>query len=395
VRWLLPLAYQETRVGAQASGLPHPAWLLAASAEGWQTNQSVFNPADAMALATFRYQAEGNAPRPMIEYPVEARSQVVLQPGFGLGLPGGPGWAEITSPASPMTVAFESIRTANGVAGLAIEDWAAPAWPFEEEGKAPRVIGLPDLGGPALGSAADRIVGPSSAVTGSLVTNIAIQNPLTVTTRVAIDSYGSTCGYLGTVLRSIDPRQTTVLAAADLAGAPFGADSALIRVLEGSAAVLAVTSRTEWLAATAQDVPPDLSTGYLGGGWGDPLPGPGVVTATLSLSQDAFELERPARPVRLTFGVTDASATGRCLALAVSSDSAWLRADRDWVSVPATVTLTVDPLALGGETHVGTVTLDAFQPGVVPDPARVTVTVMGPVVAPRAYLPRVERAAAP
>ena len=398
-RWLLPRAYQEeTRMralspaaapalrpagGRQAA--PEPDAL---AANGWQTNMGIYNPADVRAMATLRQQAEGQPPRPLVDYPVETRSQVVLQPGFGLAPLGGPGWVEVTGDEAVLTVAVQSLRHARGTPALTIETWASSGWPLREGVPVPRTIGVPDLGGPALGAAADAVLSETGLVTRSLASRLAIQNPLTSTTRVAIDSHDLSCGYLGSLELAIDPRQTVTVEAAQLPGAPFGANSAVVRVLQGAAAVLVETARSEWLAAGAERVPADLTTAYLGVGTTQALEPPRLDAAALQVSPAAIELERPPLPIAVEVAVLDSAASGRCLSLGVSSGAAWLVPDRSRLRMPGVLSLTVDPARLGpGPEQTGIVTLTADQPAVDGSPTTVTVTVRSPAAGATVYLP--------
>lgn len=389
--WLFPRAYQERRPIDLDAGDLGTADL--AAAEGWQSNLSIFNPSRAQAPATLRYQASGEPPRPLLDYPVEAESQVVLQPGFGLGVDGGPGWVEIASGAVPMTAAAENLRTARGLRALVIEASAAAGVPRGASEVRPRVIGLPDLGGPAVGALpAAEIISRTTRMTDSLKTRLAIQNPLTVTARVAIDSYGQQCGYAGTVERSIDPRQTLVLDADELPGTAFGADAALVRVLDGDAAVWVETARDQWLDAAPDAVPPDLTTAYVGEGTDLPPAPPAPAGAALGAVPDAIALTFPTvpdAPITATISVVDVRGSGRCLSVRVASSEPWLRASSERVAVPGQLALEIDPARLpAGLAHEARITLTAEQLGVsdrelvVP----VTVTVLEPASRP-VYLP--------
>jgi hypothetical protein len=410
-RWLVPRAYQEHREVASAAGVAVPPGAVAPAAsadvspdraalvdavrsagvaralaplaaEGWETNIAMFNPGTEQQEVLMRMQAGGQPPRGPVGYPIEPLSQLVLQPGFGLGLPGGPGWMEITTVDPPIATAVESLRTAANEGGLVIETWAAPAWPDEAGVPAPRTIGLPDLGGPAVGGIApSELLTHTATMTDALTARIAIQNPLTRTARVAIDSYALGgalgCGYVGTVERSIDPRQTVIVPVGDLPATAFGGNSALLRVLSGQAAATVEIVRNEWSSASLDDVPLDLSSAYNGVPVAGAMAAPTVVTGTLTVTptEIAVELGDVMTPFERTVSV-DAVGTARCLSFTATSDMPWLTVSPARKVVPGTLTLHIDPRQVtgGGRTHTATVTVAVAEPGVAGNPGRVRVT---------------------
>ena len=143
VEWALPRAYQEWRPteGALLELSQARVW-----AEAWETNIAIFNALDAQRMITMYQYAETRPPRPPISYPFEPWQQLVFQPGFGQGFPGGPGWARYESDGAAFYIAAESLREAEDSLQW-VEGWSTTAWPRDPG--APRTIALPDLGGPA------------------------------------------------------------------------------------------------------------------------------------------------------------------------------------------------------------------------------------------------------
>jgi|GEM_PF-4667951 len=373
-RWLAPRAYQEQRpVSSAAMGHFLPTSLL--SAEGWETNMSIFNPASVEREVLLRMQASGQPPRGPIGYLVNAQSQRVLQPGFGLGLPGGPGWVELTSSGGPVQVGIESLRQATNVP-MVIEAWSVSALAAAESAEvaeASVVISLPDLG--VEGSEASTVQ-PGEAITDSLRTVIAIQNPITRTTRVAIDTFHERCGYVGSVERSIDPRQTVVLAVESLPGAALGANSALMRVIEGQAAAVVETTHTRWRVADPQHPPLDLSNAYRGGSVEGDFSAPNPISVTLSASPLTIEQPWPDRPVTRTIQVTVSHAPDRCVTFQASSDASWLSVSPGQAFAPSELLLTIDPDLIDTTgTSTGRVTITSDAPNVVGTPLVVVVRV--------------------
>lgn len=397
--WAVPRAWQPPRPLPLAGEVPaSPAGDTALGLdanEGWETNVSIFNPTDIPELVQMDTQAPGEPPR-SASYPMDAERQVVLQLGLGLALTGGgAGWGRLSSPpAVPMAVALETIRLALD-APVATEVWTAPAWPFmpgaAEPG--PRAVVLPDLGGPAIGGMAPgRIITRTAAMTDALVARIAIQSLYTGTTRVAIDSYAPSCGYAGTVERTIDRYQAIVVPAEELAGTPWGADSAVVRVLQGEAAVLAEVVRPD--RAALSTAPVDLSSAMLGTGLaGAELPA--KPRAHLRAEPAAIEIALDAATGvhRLTLRLDDALASGRCLSYAASGDTDWLAVDPATGRLPTELTVLVDAERLPpGRIHHGRVDVKVQEAGVDGSPLAIPVTVtVGAEAGGRVYLPSLRR----
>jgi hypothetical protein len=283
VAWAVPLAYQAPRpapldallplsqplgVGAGGRGpaarnIPAAADSLQA-ANGWETNVAIVNPATERNMVRMETQAPGVPPRDA-SYPIEPLNQIVLQLGLGLGLTGGgEGWGRLSSGERPMAITLESFRMASDVPA-ATEAWTTTAWPYDptwaEPG--PRAIALPDLGGPAVGGIDPaRLITRTATMTDALVGRILVQSLYTGTARVAIDSFASDGGYVGSTLRSIDRYQTISVPLAELPGTRWGANSATVRVLEGNVAVMFETNRAA--PVEVDEAPPDHTSAYLG-----------------------------------------------------------------------------------------------------------------------------------
>jgi hypothetical protein len=436
-RWLVPRAYQELREvvqDARDSGFAGPGepgvpddrdsgtaardagaaldavpvdfgtpidpdrGLAGEGADGWETNVAIFNPEPAQRAVTMRMQAAGQPPRGPIDYPVEALSQLVLQPGFGLGLPGGPGWMELTSAAPPMAVAVEGLREAPNLPGLTVETWATTAWPDEAGVLSPRTIALPDLGGPAVGGIdPGAIYTRTATMTDTLAASIAVQNPYTRTTHIAIDSYAPACGavdpiaralgsaqtYVGTIERAIDPRQSIIVPLGDLPGTAFGGNAAVIRVLDGRAAATVEIARAQRLPVVIDDLPLDLASAYNGVPIAGALPAPAPVTATLAVTptEIAVDYGDVLMPIDRDVHATDVSASGRCLTYVATSDAAWLSVTPGAGALPGSLRLTIDPrmitassVRVGGR-PVGTITVTLREGSTLGSPATVRVTV--------------------
>lgn len=398
--WAVPRAWQPPRPlpleGEVPASLAGDTALGLDANEGWETNVSIFNPTDIPELVQMDTQAPGEPPR-SASYPMDAERQVVLQLGLGLALTGGgAGWGRLSSPAAvPMAVALETIRLALD-APVATEVWTAPAWPFmpgaAEPG--PRAVALPDLGGPAIGGMAPgRIITRTAAMTDALVARIAIQSLYTGTTRVAIDSYAPSCGYVGTVERTIDRFQAIVVPAEELAGTPWGADSAILRVLDGEVAVMAEVVRPDRVALGT--APLDLSSAMIGTGIAGPAEPPATPRAHLRADPPAIELALDAATGvhRLTLRLDDALASGRCLSYAASGDTEWLAVEPATGRIPADLSVLVDAERLPpGRIHHGRVEVRVQEAGVDGSPLAIPVTVtVGGDSGSMLYLPSLRR----
>lgn len=423
LRQLMPLGYQEkVSFAADAAmsrlrspgGEPggrlsvNPELVLAPAqepldrAQGWETSIPVFNPyAERLELAN-RMQAEGE-PRREFGYPLVPRVQTVLQPGFGLGKPGGDGWGEMFAAvplALPLSIAVHSWREARDVP-VPIEGWGVRTWSFDWAdwtSTAPRFIGLPDLGGPAVASPDDPAAAPI-ALTGTMTDTfggrIAVQNPLTQTARIAIDTYAPACGYAGTLLRTIDARQRILVDVRDLPGVAHGADAAVVRILEGAVAAMVEFRRPAWLDLA--DAPPDIASAYLGTPIDatDAGPQPEPLAARLAVTPTALTVDRAAlTPLRVLVGhMPDAA---RCAAFTATADVPWLTVTPAGGAFPAVVTLTVDARRLPASEATGVLTIASADATITGSPQRVTVTVTGEAVhvdPGKAYVPYVVRLA--
>lgn len=406
VEWALPLAYQEAREGVAAGGTarrtPHPRrgnpiragdWRTVAEPaglqqdEGFGTYVSVYNPLTATREIRMRTQATGRPAREIL-YPLRGLAQTVFQLGFGLGLPGGPGWGRFGVAGPNVAIAAETQRTASDVRGAVLESWLAPAWAFQpgEPGSGPRTVLLPDLGGPAVGATGIAGARPGTGITTTLLAQVAVQNLVTATARVALDSY-ATCGYAGTLRHEIDPLQAVVIPVVDLPGTPLGADAAVLRVLAGDVAVLAAVTRPE--RQSTVNFEPDSSYAYLGQPFAHELPAPAVVVSptevTLTLPLDPNE-----DPPVVRVGLLHAARS--CHRLRAVSNQPWLLGGVGDGSVPGVVSVLVEPLLLApGDRHVGQLTLSSNPPGATGLPAVVTVTVLGRVGPSPLFLPFTRR----
>jgi len=354
------------------------------AADGWETNTAIFNPTALRQLARLETQAPGVPPRDA-SYPIEPMTQVVMQLGLGLGLTGGgAGWGRLSGDQGPLAVSIESIRSASDVPA-ATEAWATSAWPYDPTGAAPgpRAFAIPDLGGPAVGGvAATSIVTWTAAMTDALVARLAVQSLYTGTARVAIDSFSPACGYIGGVERAVDRLQTLTLPVGELVGTRWGANAAMVRVLEGDVAVLVETARGERGAVAG--APPDLSSAYLGLGVDAPPVPPDLATATLAVTPTEIVLVDPPGKVDRRVALGEAGSTGRCLSVSAEGDAPWVALAAQVARVPGEIALSVDPGGLDVGTHVATITLRANEPQVRGSPATVRVVVRRRATA---YLP--------
>jgi hypothetical protein len=367
LEWAVPLAYQERRRGALELAAEQPV-----SAEGWESNLSVFNPVDAQRPVTMLQQAAGRPPRPPVGYPMQARTPVVFQPGFGLGLPGGWGWARFTSDPPPMPMTIESLREASDTPRF-VEAWSTRAWPHARGAPPPRTIALPDLGGPAVGGDAGFTpVTTTATMTDALVGKIAVQNVATTTARIAVDGFAG-CGYGGASEWSIDPFQAEVIDVSSLPAARFGANQAILRVLAGDVAVLVEIARPG--ERTWAEAPPDLTSAYLGEPFADPFPAPLVPTATLAVTPTEIVVELPDTtlpPVDLLTGTSDPG----CFSYSASVDVSWLTVAPANGLLPGRLALQLDASLLGpGAQHIAVITIKANEPSVGGSPQRVRVVV--------------------
>lgn len=373
-----------------------PAQTTPDRAQGWETSIPVFNPyADRLELA-FRLQAEGE-PRREFAYPLVPGVQTVFQPGFGLGKPGGVGWGEmIAQPVPlPVSIAVHSWREASDVP-IVVEGWGARTWAFDSAEPQPRVIGLPDLGGPAVASPEDPAA-PKLTLTGSMTDTfggrIALQNPLTTTARVAIDTYAPLCGYAGTIERRIDARQHVLVNVRDLPGVASGANAAVVRVLDGAVAAMVELRRPAW--PTAEQAPVDIASAYLGTpvDAADHGPSPERPTARLAVTPTMLTIDRGAlRPLRALVGHVPDDA--RCARYTATADVPWLTVDAPAGAIPSVLTLTVNPRRLPAGDATGVVTVASADATIDGSPQRITVTVTGEAVHQdpgRIYAPYVAR----
>ncbi len=367
--WAVPLAYQEERgtVGAQSE--------TTAGAEGWESNVAVLNPTTELGKLVMNTQAAGRRPRE-VSIPIGPERHAVLQLGFGLGSAGGPGWARLSTGELPMYAALESLRQASDVPAF-VEHWATTAWPRGPDAPVGRTIALPDLSGVVPSVASDGTV----VVTDALRTQVAVQNLVSYTAEVAIDTYAD-CGFAGTDNRTIDPFQTIVLTSDELPQNSAGTGAALLRVLEGEVAALAEFSRPA--PSVYEGSPADFTTAYLGSAIHGSLAAP---TATLAVSPTDvvipwFSLKSP--PI----DVFNAAPARRCMDFRVTTDAPWLAADPGIGPVPGQFRLLIDrrQLEMGTE-HVATVTVTVDDPGVAANPQHVRATVRGTGAVGVVFLP--------
>lgn len=362
-------------------------------ARGWESNIPVFNPYPERLELGFRLQAEGE-PRREFAYPLLPRVQTVFQPGFGLGKPGGDGWGELAARAPlalPLSIAVHGWRTASDEPAV-IEGWAARTWAFDEAAPAPRYIGLPDLGGPAVAAPDDPDAPPLAlhgAMTDTFGARIALQNPLTRTARIAIDSYAAACGFAGTVEHRIDPRQRLLVDVRDLPGTAHGANAAVVRVLDGAVAAMVEFRRPGWPTLAA--APPDVASAYLGTpvDAADAGPAPANLAARLAVTPTAVTVDRSAlAPIRVLAAYVPDDA--RCARYRAATDAPWLAIDAPAGPLPSVLTLTVDPRRLPSGDAVGIVTVSSDDATMAGSPQQITVRVTGEPVhrdPGRAYLP--------
>lgn len=417
LRQLMPLAYQEkvefaaddaadvaadavvgVAAGPAADGVvggrhDAPAQAPLDRARGWESNIPVFNPYPERLELGFRLQAEGE-PRREFAYPLLPRVQTVFQPGFGLGKPGGDGWGELAARAPlalPLSIAVHSWRMASDEPAV-VEGWSARTWAFDEAALAPRFIGLPDLGGPAVAAPDDPEAAPLTlhgSMTDTFGARIAFQNPLTRTARIAIDSYAAACGFAGTVEHRIDPRQRLLVDVRDLPGTAHGANAAVVRVLDGAVAALVEFRRPGWPTLAA--APPDVASAYLGTpiDAADAGPEPARIGARLAVTPTAVTVDRGAlAPIRVL--VAHVPDDARCARYRAATDAPWLAIDAAEGPLPSVLTLTVDPRRLPSGDATAVVTVSSDDATIEGSPQQITVTVTGEPVhrdPGRAYLP--------
>lgn len=402
LRQLMPLAYQEkVDFAAEAAAGPAasdvgarrdaPAQAPLDRARGWESNIPAFNPYAERLELGFRLQAEGE-PRREFAYPLLPRVQTVFQPGFGLGKPGGDGWGELAARAPlalPLSIAVHSWREASDEPAV-VEAWSARTWAFDDTAPAPRFIGLPDLGGPAVAAPDDPDAAPiplHGAMTDTFGARIAIQNPLTGTARIAIDSYAAACGFAGTVEHRIDPRQRLLVDVRDLPGTAHGANAAVVRVLDGAVVAMVEFRRSGWPTLAA--APPDVASAYLGTPVLDAGPEPDLVAARLAVTPTTVTVDRSAlAPIRVLAAHLPDDA--RCARYRAATDAPWLAIDVPEGPLPSVITLTVDPRRLPSGDATAIVTVSSDDATIEGSPQQITVTVTGEPVhrdPGRAYLP--------
>ncbi len=292
VAWAVPLAYQAPRpipwlrgrageAGRGASVVAVDGMEALDAAAGWETNVAIVNPAEEPNMVRMETQAAGQPARDA-SYPIEPLSQILLQLGLGLGLTGGgEGWGRLSSGELPLAISLESFRVASDVPA-ATEAWTTTAWPYDPSFTVhgPRAVALPDLGGPAVGGIdPGLLITRTATMTDALAGRILVQNLGGEPARVAIDSFAPDGGYMGGVGRKINAYQTVSVPLAQLPGTRWGANAAMVRVLEGEVAAMFEMRRAEQVAV--DDAPPDHTSAYVGvareGGQAPPTPRGGPV----------------------------------------------------------------------------------------------------------------------
>ncbi len=375
--WFVPLAYQEQRRrGADASDDGSSDTIF--SGGSWPGGESLvaaFNPSAESIRLEIRTEAEGKHDR-NITIRLPGREQTVFQVGFGLGLPGGPGWARLTPLDGPAFFAVEHQRSENGGPRV-LEQWSSVAW---RSRPGPGTVALPDLGGPAVGPGA---MVSTPGMTTSLEARVAVQNMLASPARVAFDGRAD-CGPAGTITRTIEGMSALVVPARDIPGVLSGADSALVRVLDGRVAASVEIVRLERTPQGATPLP-DLTSGYTAIPVSVTLPAPALPPAALEVTPGEVVLEDPAVSAAVHVGF--AADGPRCLGFTASSPVPWLTVEPEAGSLPVDLELRVRRSILSpGATHVATVTVAAAGPRVGNNPVHVPVSVVVPAGQP-AFLP--------
>ncbi|HRA21752.1 MAG TPA: hypothetical protein PLZ56_14995, partial [Anaerolineae bacterium] len=228
------------RRSADSSFDPHAP----APADGRRTQVAAFNTGPAWDNLQVDTQAEGQDPRG-VPLGIPPLAQVIFEMGFGLGRAGGEGWARMSTTAMPVAAAFYGYRLSTGEEA-ATETWAAPAWRYGARGSAgegnagpgpgPRTIGLP--------APAARHDYWEQRDADAPVARIALQNLGPAPARVAVDSYDALCGYNGSRELTLPPLEARLLPVDELPGARWRDISAVVRVLEGEAAVQLEVARS-------------------------------------------------------------------------------------------------------------------------------------------------------
>ena len=369
--WAIPRAYQE----------PQPIPFVAMMAEsrdvhanqdpadGRETNVSVFNASPQRGLIHFRTEAEGKPAREARQ-PIEPLDHLVFQIGFGLGKVGGPGWAHLAVDPGPAYIAVESFRMSLDIPA-ATERWSARAWRYDPLGltPAPKLIALPDLGGPV---GATRIITAANNAPDTLEGRVAIENLRNTPARISLESSGAPCGYVGAQEYDIGPMQTLTLSIDDLPGSLWGIDSAMVRVLRGEVAALVAVERNE--PSNLMQAPPDLSTAYLGQPFAEAPPPLALPEATLFVEPKLYRLPVPADIVRLPVNIIDGLETGRCLSYEAKSDKPWLSLDPIIGRIPSGAQVVIDTSKLGPESEpVGVIEVRAREGGVIGSPQKIRV----------------------
>ena len=404
VRQLVPLAYQAFRpflflATALDDSDPTPLQDAQPGARGWETNIAAFNPVPDRRDLVLRLQGAGRPSRDS-GFPMDPRTQLVFQPGFGLGKPGGPGWAEISArtidgaAASPVAVAVDALRSATDLPYL-MAGWGLPSEPDPQD---IRTIGLPTLGGPAVGepngiqTSPPPILAPARRFTTTLAARIAVQNPTTATARVAIDAYAP-CGLAGTTELRLDPRQSAHLPVRELEGIAFAPNTALLRILEGQVSAVLETQHVERLSFAS--APPDLATAYRGTPIRSALDPPTAPTATLTVTPTTLSFHLPDTPT--TASLTIDGTTQGCAAWHAETSAPWLELTPPRGLLPGGLTVRLLPDALpppppGTDTLHTTIRLRPAPPAKGPT-LTIPVTVIPPPPPPpqHAFLPMLMR----
>ncbi|HQZ72690.1 MAG TPA: hypothetical protein PK826_15320, partial [Anaerolineae bacterium] len=370
------------RRSADSSFDPHAP----APADGRRTQVAAFNTGPAWDNLQVDTQAEGQEPRG-VPLGIPPLAQVIFEMGFGLGRAGGEGWARLSTTVMPVAAAFYGYRLSTGEEA-ATETWAAPAWRYGKAGSAgegnagpgpgPRTIGLP--------APAARHDYWEQRDADAPVARIALQNLGPAPARVAVDSYDALCGYNGSRELTLPPLEARLLPVDELPGARWRDISAVVRVLEGEAAVQLEVARSRTFPI--RDFPLDRAEALLGTPILSAMPPPVVRAALLELTPPLISIPRPSAPMTATVTLRDSIRSGRCLSFTASSSAPWLLLPAWDGLLPADLQLTIDPATMPAGRQVAELTVRVMEDGVLGNPGKVTVVVEAAAARPTVWLPR-------
>jgi hypothetical protein len=226
-------------------------------------------------------------------------------------------------------------------------------------------------------------------MTDTLETRVAIQNLQPGPATVALETTGE-CGPSGAASHTIAGDTTLVLRARDIPGVAEGANSAVVRVLDGEVAALVDSVRTTAVDQGATP-PPDWTTGYLAPAIVSPFGGLVPPTARLAVTPTGVVLSPGAyeASVEVTF-----TADGpRCLGFTAEAQAEWLSVLPTTGPLPAVLEMRADPALFppGADRRLETsVVVTATSGGVEGSPVTIAVSVELPSQG-RLYIPYAHR----